>query len=148
MKQLLTGVAMSVAVALSAPAWAQEYGPGITPSRDEPSSSTGNPEACRTDWRRCADNEQLATTYSNWVHVQGECKRAATKMAEYGSPEWPWHPFGSFHSGNDYVKSGRAILIEPDAQFSNVFGAMVHSRVVCTYDLRGDRVLDVQVLPR
>ena len=34
--------------------------------------------------------------------------------------------------GDSDVKMGVAVLIEPDAQFENVFGAMAHSQVTCT----------------
>jgi len=59
----------------------------------------------------------------------------AETLAKFGSPVWPWFAFGSFYSGDNYVKTGIAVLVEPDAQFQNGFGAMVHSRVVCTYDM-------------
>jgi hypothetical protein len=76
------------------------------------------------------------------------CKRAANDQAKYGSPDWPWLAFSSFYKGKNYVTSGMAVAIEPDAQFSNGFGAKVHSRVTCSYDLRAKRVTDVQILPR
>ena len=53
--------------------------------------------------------------------------------------------FGTFLKGNDYVKTGRVVVIEPDARFQNGFGAMARSRVECTYDLNTDKVLRVQL---
>lgn len=38
-------------------------------------------------------------------------------------------------------------MLQNEAQFSNGFGAMVHSRVVCTYNLRAKRVLNVSITP-
>jgi hypothetical protein len=55
--------------------------------------------------------------------------------------------FSTFHAGDDYPKTGRIVLIEKDAQFSNAFGAMVHSRVTCTYDLDQKKVVDVSIAP-
>ena len=110
-----------------------------TPAQDDP---------CRSDWTKCADNAQLVNHYSDWSHVQVECKHAANDGAKYGNPDWPWAAFGSFYKGNNYISSGIAVAVEPDAQFSNGFGAMVHSRVTCTYDLRAKRVTDVVVSAR
>jgi hypothetical protein len=110
--------------------------------------TTAENDSCRSDWTKCADNEQLANQYSDWSLVKVRCERAANDKAKYGSPEWPWIPFGTFHRGNNYITTGIAVAIEPDAQFSNGFGAKVHSRVICTYDLRAKRVTDLQVLPR
>jgi len=42
----------------------------------------------------------------------------------------------------------KAVAIEPDAQFQNGFGAMAHSRVTCTYDLRAGKVIDVAITRR
>jgi hypothetical protein len=90
----------------------------------------------------------MANNYSGWIHMKVLCKDEASDQARYGTPTWPWLYFGSFLKGTDYVTSGVAVLIEPDAQFQNGFGAMVHSRVVCKYDLRNDRVLSVTVSER
>jgi hypothetical protein len=103
---------------------------------------------CRSDWAKCADNEQLANSYSQWTKAQVACKFEANAQAKYGTPTWPWLPFGRFYKGKDYVSSGRAVLIEPDAQFQNGFGAMVHSEVTCAYDLRAQRVIDVSISAR
>ena len=44
-----------------------------------------------------------------------------------------------------YVTLGKALAIENDAQIQNSSGAVVRSTVVCTYDLRTDRILNVVV---
>ncbi|MGH9806371.1 MAG: hypothetical protein ACRD9W_03780 [Terriglobia bacterium] len=102
---------------------------------------------CKSDWTKCSDNEDLVNNYSDWTKVQVECKEEANSEAKYGTPEWPWLPFGSFLKGTDYSTSGIATAIEADAQFQNGFGAMVHSTVTCRYDLRAQKVLDVSILP-
>jgi len=103
---------------------------------------------CRSDWNKCANNEQLVNNYKDWTLAQVKCKQAANEEARYGDPVWPWLPFGSFYPGKDYVTSGIAVAIEPNAQFQNGFGAMVHSRVICTYDLRAQRVIRIDIVPR
>lgn len=52
-------------------------------------------------------------------------------------------PFETFIGGSDYVKKGVAIAIENNAQFQNGFGAMVHAKVTCFYDLNAQSVKDV-----
>jgi hypothetical protein len=54
--------------------------------------------------------------------------------------------FSTFNKGTNYAATGTAILIERDAQFQNEFGAMVHSRVICNYDLRAESVIGVVIL--
>jgi hypothetical protein len=119
-----------------------------TDNRNQSEEPKTQEYSCRYYWTKCADNDQLVNYYSDWSHIQVDCKYAANDQAKYGNPEWPWIPFGSFYKGNNYVTSGIAIAIEPDAQFSNGFGAKVHSRVTCTYDLRAKRVTNVDVSAR
>jgi hypothetical protein len=45
------------------------------------------------------------------------------------------------------VKDGKVVLVEKEAQFSNAFGGMVHSTVMCTYDLNQNKVVDVFATP-
>ena len=102
-------------------------------------------EACRLDWRHCADNAQLVNSYRDWSRVVVECKSAAQASARFGDPEFPWLPFGTFLNGNTYVNTGIAVAIEPRAQFFNGFGAKVNSRVTCRYDLNRMAVVEVNV---
>jgi hypothetical protein len=117
------------------------------PSSPSSAASQEASNQCEDDWSKCTDNEQLVNHYSGWTKVQAYCKVEAENEARYGTPVWPWIPFGSYSRGDDYVKSGVAVAIEPDAQFQNGFGAMAHSTVTCRYDLRNDRVLSVSVEP-
>jgi hypothetical protein len=104
--------------------------------------------ACTSDWRKCSDNEQLVNDWSGWTKVQVACKFAANDRAKYGDPEWPWLSFSTFLKGNNYVKTGTAIAIEPDAKFLNGFNAKVRSRVTCTYNLTFDRVENLVITDR
>ena len=67
----------------------------------------------------------------------------AEHRAKYGTPKWPSLAFGTFHKGGDSPKTGILVLLEKEAQFSNVFGGMAHSTVICTYDLNENKVLNV-----
>jgi hypothetical protein len=130
------------------------FGISLLSNNDSNTTGSANNKAastqpdCRTDWTKCPDNEALVNDYNGWVEVQVACKRSATKQARYGTPEWPWLSFSTFRKGSDYATTGTAIAIEPDAQFSNGFGAMVHSKVICQYDLRKKQVIDISILPQ
>jgi hypothetical protein len=103
---------------------------------------------CKSDWTKCIDNEQLVNNYSGWANVKGTCKREANEGALYGNPVWPSRFFTTFYTGKDYVTTGIVIAVEPNAQFQNVFGAMAHARIKCTYDLIAHRVISVTATPR
>jgi len=114
--------------------------------------ATAEAQTCKGDMTKCVDNADFVNNSGHWTDVQHACEEAATSAAKYGDPKWPsWFgggPFGSFRTGNDYVSKGIVVAIEPDAQFSNGFGAMEHMRVVCQYDLNAKKVLAVDANPR
>lgn len=86
--------------------------------------------SCATNWTSCVDNADLVNNYLSDHHAQTDCKQEAKKRAAYGSPNLPsLFFFDSFQVGNDYPRTGIAILIEKEAQFQNGFGAMVNSSV-------------------
>jgi hypothetical protein len=116
-------------------------------SKDSPSSPPV--PTCKTDWKLCSDNSDLVNNWRDWVGVQIACKMAAEESAKYGEPKFPWpYYFGTYKKGKTYVEQGVALVVEPDAQFMNGFGAMVHSRVECLYNLGDKKVISVQVRPR
>jgi hypothetical protein len=123
--------------------------PAPQPAAASPAVATD--DGCHDDWKKCTDNAELANKYGNYIHVQSMCQQEANHEAKSGTPVWPgfWSggPFSRFHTGNEYVTTGIVVLIEPDAQFSNGFGAMVHSTVTCTYDPNNDAVRSVDVAP-
>jgi hypothetical protein len=111
---------------------------------------TGEKEkpSCKSDWHLCFDNADLVNNYdSGMIDAHVSCQTEAEKRAKYGSPKWPFAAFGTYQRGSAYLNTGVATLIEPDAQFSNAFGAMVHSTVTCTYDLNQKKVLEAMVAP-
>lgn len=102
---------------------------------------------CHSDWRLCSSNEEMANEYGDWVKAQVACQYDASSRAQYGSPTWPWlTSFSTFLTGDSYVKTGRATLIEKNAEFQNAFGAMAHSTVTCVYDLSTNKVLEVKIV--
>lgn len=108
--------------------------------------SAPNPHAdCIANWAQCSDNAEVVDHYKDWSLAQAKCQTAATKLAKYGRPEWPWLSFGTYLKGKDYTVSGKATLIEPEARFKNAFGTATRTRVECRYDLRANQVIDVAV---
>ncbi len=107
----------------------------------------GQSNGCEDKWKSCRDNEDMANHFKDWSRITVACKMAAESSARYGTPEFPWLPFGSFRKGRDYVDTGIVQVYEEEARFQNGFGAMVHSSVTCTYDLNADKVLDIQIMP-
>jgi hypothetical protein len=79
--------------------------------------------------------------------AKAACQIAAKKLAKYSDPKLPWSPFGTFYGpkDNSYVKTGIVLIEEPEAQFQNGFGAMVHSTVTCRYDLNSKQVVSANV---
>ena len=126
------------------------YTDNNVPASNNPLGNSATPSVqpkptCKVDWHSCLDNADMVNNYHDWPTVQTRCKSSAKDSAKYGTPEFPWFSFGSFLRGSDYPKTGIVTTIEPDAQFSNGFGAMVHTRVVCKYDLKSNAVLDVSL---
>ncbi|HEU5048596.1 MAG TPA: hypothetical protein VFT64_12225 [Rickettsiales bacterium] len=116
--------------------------------KPETKERTPQEQACVEDWKKCADNLQMANNYHNWFHVQYICKQAAIKGAQYGTPEFPqFESFGRLRDGTDYVETGVVFVYEPDAKFQNAFGAMQHVGVECQYDLNKNEVVSVNIHP-
>jgi DNA-directed RNA polymerase subunit RPC12/RpoP len=100
---------------------------------------------CKSDWHLCFDNADIVNNYEGISMGQVSCKMEAQKLAKYGEPKFPFLSFSTFYRGDSYRKDGIVSLIEKDAQFQNGFGAMVHSTVICRYDLARQKVLDVNI---
>jgi hypothetical protein len=101
--------------------------------------------SCSQNWHVCKDNTDLMNNYKELIHWRVGCMMAAKEAARFGEPTFPSHYFSSFHGKGDYVGTGFAVLIEPDARYQNGFGAMAHSHVECTYDIAGDKVTNIEV---
>jgi hypothetical protein len=112
-------------------------------SNDDKAAAT--PVTCVNDFHKCTDNADLVNHYNGISHAQVGCENEAERLAKYGTPKWPWFAFSSFMGGDAYPKTGIISLLEKDSQFSNAFGAMVHSHVLCKYDLTQKKVLDLSI---
>jgi hypothetical protein len=118
-----------------------------------PSTSSGESGAsCKEDWKQCKDNSDLANNFGGMINARVACRETANEQAIFGTPIWPgfWSggAFGHFKDGNSDILIGQALLIEPDAQFQNEYGAMAHKYVVCVYDLSSKTVIRVNIMDR
>lgn len=120
---------------------------GLSMSSQEKKAEATAP-TCKTEWSKCSDNRDMANNSTEWHDAKVACIIATNDKARYGTPEYSLSKFSHFLTGNDYVTSGQASLIDEDTKFSNVYGAMVRSRVECRYDLREKRVLSVLISGR
>lgn len=100
---------------------------------------------CKNGWKNCTDNEDLVNNYKDIYKVHSACRTAADREAAYGSPDWPFLPFGSFITGSDAPRTGRLVLIENNAKFENGFGAKMRVKVRCAYDLNTNKVTSISI---
>ena len=115
-----------------------------TPGSTATASAPTPVSPCRRDYTQCADNADVVNNYDGMARAAVECESEAKDRAKYGSPDFPWLSFGRFYGGDSF-KSDLITIIEPDAKFQNGFGAMVRSRVVCTYNLRNKKVVSLSI---
>jgi hypothetical protein len=95
---------------------------------------------CVSNFQKCQDNTDLVEHHSrDGISLAVLCKSAAQDTAKYGSPTFPFVPFGTYYSGRSYLDSGTATLIEKSATFKNGFGADERVSVICRYDLKADK---------
>jgi hypothetical protein len=104
--------------------------------------------SCNEDWAKCTDNSDLMNHYWKMGEAQSACKRALDQSVKFGDPEWTWGAFGSFWNGDDYPKTGLVKLVDPDVKIPNGFGAKVHSKVECWYDLKKKSAVIMSVQER
>jgi len=100
---------------------------------------------CVSDWSKCADNKDLISNYDGMIDATTDCQIAAEKLAKYGDPEWDWSRFGKYYDGKDYVNTGKIIIVDNRVKFQNGFGAMKKSTVECSYDLKSEKVLNIDI---
>jgi hypothetical protein len=104
---------------------------------------------CHDDWQKCGSNYEVVNEYDGVAYARSACAVGLAGIVKYGEPRWssPFK-FASYIIGVDTPMTGVLMLIEPDVQLQNGFGAMVHSKASCRYDLRGRKVLEVTAAAR
>lgn len=106
-------------------------------------------QACRQDWTKCTDNADIIENHLRGGEAKTVCKDALAAFVKYGTPEYRWGTsFGTYLTGNDYLQTGIAKLIDEDVQISNGFGAKAHSDVECWYDMHIKKAIIARVTQR
>lgn len=124
---------------------------GTSESSAPSSNSTDNPapevasNTCKDNYKVCQNNEDLINNFSKMSSVKADCKVTIDSHVLYGTPEWNWIYFGTFHIGNDYVQTGIVKIFDDQVKIQNGFGAMKNTKVACTYDLDAEKVLEVLI---
>ena len=122
------------------------FGLGLGVARVVAHKEDGANSTCKSDWRKCSDNADLINNFSGVSYGRARCLAEAKARAKFGAPKFSSPPFGTFRDGNDYVKTGVAIMVEKDAQFQNApEGPWVQTNIVCKYDLADRQVLVLEV---
>ena len=118
----------------------------VMPSQPLPQMPPPEP-TCKTDWKLCADNSELANNWSDLTDAEAACIVQTRHQAKYGEPEYPRLAFQTFINGSSAKDRGTITLVEKEAIFTNAFNAKLHHvRVECDYDLNAAKVLKVTVL--
>jgi hypothetical protein len=142
----ITGAFVLAVAGLVGAAWMLTAEPDRTVALPAPPPAVvATRDTCRTAWALCTDNTDLVKNYDNWIDVQAGCSVASEDAAKYGRPKFSFGRFNEYRPGNDYPRTGIAFLVDTTGQYSNGFGAMVHARTSCTYDLRQKRVVDLKI---
>jgi hypothetical protein len=119
---------------------------GLTPS--EWKVLQARIKACKSDWQSCGDNENLIEHYGKMPEIKTACQRVTDQSAKYGDPDWSWVPFGTYYTGNAYIKTGIARLVDENVKIMNGFGSMVNAKVECAYNLRTESASLNYIKPR
>lgn len=115
----------------------------------KPVEQPGAVATCATEWSKCKDNEDLVKNWVSWAGVPGACMEVAENQAQQdGTPLWTGTPFTApALPGDVYVKSGKAVAVEPEVQVRQPSGASIRAKMVCEYDLKLGKVTGLYTLP-
>ena len=101
---------------------------------------------CASNFKECIDNGDLVNHYKRITSAQYDCKEEVNKHVKYGEPDWQFMTeFGTYNVGDDYAKTGIALLFDSNVKIQNQYGAMEKSKVSCNFDLNSGRVLEIAI---
>jgi len=120
---------------------------GIAYSYDffDSNPETPTEKSCKSDWKLCANNQQIMDVSGKWEEAAAACKVATKAQSKYGNPDFPLYSFASYNKGNDFIETGVMDIAEKNAQFQNEYGVMVHTLVKCTYDINQGKVMNIYI---
>lgn len=107
-------------------------------------TSDNNHPTCKSDYRLCKDNADIANNNEDYQLADNECEKMLNSLAEYGKPQYDGSiiSFPYFRSGDDYKTTG---IVKPSGKVSmqNQFGATKNAEVTCEYDLKSKKVIKI-----
>jgi hypothetical protein len=116
--------------------------------RDDKDASSGAP-SCATDWMMCRDNADLVNNSSKTGDARRACIDAVDKAAQHGAPKWcsGWlcEDFANYLTGTNAPDDGLITLIDNHLQMQNGLGVWVPSIVYCTYNIKAEKVVSLNI---
>jgi hypothetical protein len=104
---------------------------------------------CAENWMMCRDNADLVNYSSKADAARRACIAAVNGAGQYGHPKWcsGWlcEDFASYRRGVDAPDEGLITLIDNHVQVLNSSGAWVHSTAYCTYNIRTEKVIALNI---
>jgi hypothetical protein len=111
--------------------------------------ASSSPPSCATDWMMCRDNADLVNNSSKTDDARRACIEAVDKAAKYGAPKWcsGWlcEDFANYLTGTNAPDDGLITLIDNHVQMKNGFGVWVSPIAYCTYNIRADKVVSLNI---
>jgi hypothetical protein len=110
----------------------------------------GDPEAnCAENWKMCRDNADLVNYSSKASDARHACIAAVNEAGKYSRPKWcsGWlcEDFASYQLGANAPDDGLITLIDDHVQMQNSSSAWVRSTVYCTYNIKTERVVALNI---
>lgn len=118
--------------------------------RDKDSAGQSDPVTpCAGNWTMCRDNADLVNYSSKAGDARRACIAAVDEASKYGPPKWcsGWlcEDFPSYRMGKNAPDDGLLTLIDDHLQIQNRLGARVRSTVYCTYNIRTEKVVALDI---
>ncbi|MEI9916364.1 MAG: hypothetical protein WDN29_11785 [Methylovirgula sp.] len=117
---------------------------------DKETVAQSNPETrCTENWKMCRDNADLVNYSSKADDARHACIAAVNEAGKYGHPKWcsGWlcEDFANYETGTNAPDDGLITLIDDHVQMQNGSGARIHSTTYCTYNIRTDKVVTLNI---
>jgi hypothetical protein len=104
---------------------------------------------CSENWTMCRDNADLVNYSAKADDARQACIAAVDEASKYGPPKWcsGWlcEDFASYRMGKNAPDDGLITLIDDHVQIKNSLGTRVRSTVYCTYNIRTEKVVALDI---
>lgn len=104
---------------------------------------------CAENWTMCRDNADLVNYSARADDARHACIAFVNGAGKYGHPKWctGWlcEDFPSYRRGTNAPDDGLLTLIDNHLQIQNGSGVWVHSTAYCTYNIRTQKVVGLNI---